>query len=182
MQVAAVLCLPALAGAAAWACLRPPAPSLHFAAMLAAVYGLGVAACRAVFLERRYQVPQVLRNSLREGSSPLFQDSVRWTESCFLAPAGCSSAERPLPAAAAPCRTDCVLCSSSAFLRRVLSHIFPSSSSMCLLESVLCTSLSAWQALDVPKLSCICAASAKLHCNSQVSPPARAKYHQPWPH
>lgn len=59
-QVAAVLCLPAVACAAVWACLRPPAPSLQFAAVLAAVYALGIAASRAVLLERQYQVHQGL--------------------------------------------------------------------------------------------------------------------------
>lgn len=58
-----MLCLPAVACAAAWACLRPPAPSLQFAAVLAAVYALGITASRAVLLERQYQVRQGLRET-----------------------------------------------------------------------------------------------------------------------
>ncbi|KAK9835008.1 hypothetical protein WJX81_003847 [Elliptochloris bilobata] len=68
-QVAAVLCLPAVACAIIWACLRPPAPSLQFAAVVAAVYGLGIVACRTFLLERQYQELAREEHELAEADS-----------------------------------------------------------------------------------------------------------------
>lgn len=54
-QLAAVVCLPALACAAVWACVRPSQLSLGFAAGVAGVYALGIAICRTFAMELQYQ-------------------------------------------------------------------------------------------------------------------------------
>lgn len=55
-QVAVTLCVPALACLALWACMRPPTPSIMFAAAITAVYTAGIIAVRTFLLELQYQV------------------------------------------------------------------------------------------------------------------------------
>lgn len=70
-QVAGAVCVPALACLALWACLRPPEPSLKFAAAIAAVFAAGIVACRAFLLELQYQARPCHTNPAHERAKAL---------------------------------------------------------------------------------------------------------------